>query len=283
MVHNAVIADTHKLSTHQLDAVKKTLEALESSEVEVSNNVKRLLKGVADVMDSDMRHIVRTLELPDAFVQTGVSLLHYVSRMLAFKFPDESIKVTVTQDGNQVRLVLEVSEGQYGDVEEVLESYGRVLLRKQPLSSVLTNKVQLMEWKQKLDISALELRITRDLYNNADGLLSEDVDALEEDVKTLHHLIGNGLRGYFALQHIVSRQEDAGPVKEALSLLQQKLSMKITQDDEEEVKNALSVIVQYEPAVFSEISDAVYGGSLPGKAENYLTSWIASLSGILPR
>ena len=263
----------------------KTLEALEFHQDAVGEDVKHLLKNLIDAMDSDHRHIVRSVVFPEVYCQAGMALLHYFGRIIKIKYPGVVFKLSVIQKGQMVKLVIEVPESYRMPIEETLEHYGQVLRGVQPLTLLVTESRDLMEFKQKLDLSALELRVTKDLFENADVNQSQTIQKLEEDVRQLHILVGNGVCGLYHLNELLhlSLQRSHKETRESMLVLINKLSGTISEKDENEVKEALQVILRRDPKVFEEIHNIVTGKTISGKTGGFLSSWVASLAGLMPR
>lgn len=272
------------LSSAQVDEIKQTIEALEHLQGQASDEVKSLIKGLADVFGSDSQHIVRSMTLPELYQQIGISLLHYFGRLVRFIHPTIPVVVRVTQDGNYVKFEVEAPEQHLATIEETLENYGFALRGQLPLNELLPDPAQLMEWKQKLDLSALEVKITRDLLESPDGVRDESLEAFGADARTLHHLVGIGISGVNALAVAIGSvlEENRASINGALLVLQKKLEGKITADDEAEIKEALETVLRQEPEVFKTIHNIAAGSLVSGRTADTLLSWIVSLSGVLP-
>lgn len=272
------------LSSEQVSDIKQTLNSLEHQK-DAGKEIKALLKGLIDSAGSDKQHIVRSMVFPEVYTQSGIALLHYFSRIVQLTHPDIDMEISVTQEGEGVTLSIEVAESDYKTVDEALENYGLALKGSMPLNAILSDPNHLMEWKQKLDLSALEVKITRDLMESPDTPHSQDIEALAEDAKTLHNLVGDGVSGLNALSVVIGSilEEDRHQINDALLLIQRKLSVKLTEEDEEEVKEALETILKHEPEIFEQIHDVVSGKTVSGGAADSLMSWIATLSGVMPR
>lgn len=265
--------------------IEKTVAALEAKQPEAEEEVKLLLKGLLDSIESDTSHIVRTVSLPLVYQQAGVGLLHYVSRILAFRCPDVPVKVAIIHDESFVKLRLEVPENKRSEIEAVVEDYSAVLKGAKPLNQLLSQTEHLMELKQKLDLSALEIRITRDIIENPDPENMDNIETLEAEIRQFHQLIGRGLSQVQVVSAVITSllEQERHKVQAALLVLQKKMDHVISESDEGVVKEALATILEHEPQFFNQIQDAISHSGTSGKIMDNLLSWASSLSTVMPR
>ncbi len=265
--------------------IEKTVAALEAKQPDAEQEVKLLLKGLLDSIESDTSHIVRTVSLPLVYQQAGISLLHYVTRILAFRCPDVPVKIALIHDESFIKLRIEMPEHKRAEVEAVVEDYSAVLKGAKPLNQLLSETAHIMELKQKLDLSALEIRITRDIIENPDPENINNIEALESDVRQFHQLIGRGLSQVQVVSAVITSllEQERHKVQAALLVLQKKMDHVISESDEGVIKEALATILEHEPQFFDQIQEAINHSGTSGKILDNLLSWASSLSNVMPR
>lgn len=279
------LAEDMGITPEQMKKLIKTLEALELRKGEPSESIQHLLKNLVDALESDHQHIVRGMVFPEGYDQPGIALLHYFGRIARQHYPDIALKVSVTQKNNFIKLVVTTPTSHRQTLEEMLEQYGQILQGALPLTTLAKQERHLMEFKQKLDLSALELRITKDLLEDNEIDEHQTLQLLEEGIRSLHALVGAGVRGLYHLNELLhlSLKKDHKETHEAMQRLLAKLSGLVTEKDEETIKADLLTIMQKDPAVFDEIYAIISSHTVSGKTGGFLSSWMASLSNILPR
>ena len=137
--------------------------------------------------------IERSLALPTAYQQGGLSLLASVSTVLRQQHPDIPIHCRLTHSGPMVRLLIDTPGGAREMVEQTLQAYGGVVAEHQPPAAWLIDPVQAHHLHQHLEDAATALRLTYDV-----SLRSEppDVPLPRTVAERLHHLrqlVGNAL------------------------------------------------------------------------------------------
>ena len=137
--------------------------------------------------------IERSLALPTAYQQGGLSLLASVSTVLRQQHPDIPIHCRLTHSGPMVRLLIDTPGGAREMVEQTLQAYGGVVAEHQPPAAWLVDPVQAHHLHQHLEDAATALRLTYDV-----SLRSEPPDVplpltVAERLHHLRQLVGNAL------------------------------------------------------------------------------------------
>jgi len=137
--------------------------------------------------------IERSLALPTAYQQAGLSLLTSVSTILRQQHPDLPIHCRLTHSGPTVRLLVDTPGEARETVEQTLQAYGGMLAEHQPPAAWLVDPVQAHHLRQHLEGAATALRLTYDV-----PLRSEPPDVplpltVAERLRHLRHLVGNAL------------------------------------------------------------------------------------------
>lgn len=137
-------------------------------------------------------YIERSLVLPAAYHQAGLSLLTYVGTILRQQHPDIPTHCRVEQFGLRLRLVVETSPEQRQTVEQTLQAYGGAVAELQTPAAWLVAPGQAQQLQQQLDIVATALCLRHDM-----DLQSEPPDVLlppgAAERRHVRQLIGNAL------------------------------------------------------------------------------------------
>ncbi|MDO7888176.1 hypothetical protein [Hymenobacter cheonanensis] len=107
--------------------------------------------------------IERAIEFPPQYYQAGVTALSNFGEVLRDKYPGINAKVRIEQEGNRVRMHIELPNGETDTVEEVLEKYFLVVSKKAPAESIFDNKLHAAKLEAKIDLLDAEVRSTERL------------------------------------------------------------------------------------------------------------------------
>jgi hypothetical protein len=261
-----------------------TVFALEEIEPEPIQNL-----GIDDVVE-------KCIEFPREYYQAGVGILSYFGEILRQKHPDLKAKVRIEQDGLIVRLHIESASGDKEIIEKTLQEYALVVSEKAPPESLLDDKLQIIALENKLEIANMEVRQTYQLLALSERNNSERIAHLEEEVSFLRQHIGRQLgqvseshrllaqqncaterlliahvhhADHLLIKDILAdtRQNDA--VLRALQLIDSKLEKGASQQDDEELREALTTIRDQEPTLFQDVGVALTN-VLYGVSGNYV-------------
>lgn len=101
--------------------------------------------------------IEKSIEFPSHLKQAGISILNNFARILDEDFPDTHAKIKIEQDGNLVRMIIESEDSEPKVIEEALEEYSLVMLGKKSPEDYTTDPVKLMEIKNELNITKVQI------------------------------------------------------------------------------------------------------------------------------
>jgi predicted RNA-binding Zn ribbon-like protein len=266
------------LPSHLLSDIKQLIADVGSDHQAAAKKLKSWLDNM-----SDKRHIVRTVTVKEAWNPAALSLLDFLYTYLQWKHADKDIRVSVEQSHEGLTVAITVPEALHDAVEASLEAYSLALRQKIPLSDLVSNKTHLIVFKQRLDLSVLELGLHGEESLGANPM--EAMTAQSRDVFALHAAVGESLSAVSQLRTIVKEllSSEKGKAKEALEVLAKRLEGVLAAEHEAEVKQALSALQAEEPDVFEQIRNLINQGSVSGKAGDYLYGWISAIAGTLPR
>ena len=258
---------------------------INKSEISICENC------LMDILDNEgiTTRIQRSLVFKPEHKQAGISILSYFSEVVNQKYPDINVKIKIEQEQSTVRMIVETPKGEIKKIEETLDQYGMVVQGQIPPNQLLHNPLEIMALEQKLERSALELRHTKELLDTAKIYNKENKEKifqLEDQVKSLHNIIGESLRGtksaHLLIRKLLDKYNSNDIVKDSLELIEKKISVGIKPSDKKEIKQTLESIKRENPKVLKELSDFVKG-SITGVGGNLLYSWIITVSNALPK
>ena len=96
-----------------------------------------------------------------------MTVLSNFGNILKQKYPNINARVRIEQEGNTVRMHVELPDGEVKVAEEVLDRYLKVVQEQEPPSSLLDNPLQVAMLEQKLEMVKLELRSNANMYQLA--------------------------------------------------------------------------------------------------------------------
>lgn len=276
---------TYLTSVEKAAQVKKIVEEALQNEAVANSEIAALLHSLLNNVESDQEHIVRGMELPSTYRMAGLSLLLFFTRLVELEHPHIKVKSITEQKDEWVKLILEVESKHRQTVENLLEHYSQALLRKKALNSVAKSDRALMELKKALDVSALEISLTKGIETEGLEEVSSHIESFGAEVEQLHQNVGRGLSNMSALQHVIISllSEEREAINKALLTLRDRLHLKMSAEDVEEIKAALLMVREHAPDTFEELRQIINKTSVSGAAGDMLYSWLASLSGVMPK
>lgn len=278
-------SSTYLTSVEKAAQVKKIVEEALKNQAIANSEIAALLHSLLNIAESDQEHIVRGMELPATYRMAGLSLLVFFTRLIELEHPTIKVTSITEQKDEWVKFILEVESKHRQTVENLLEHYSQALLRKKALNTVAKSDRALMELKKALDVSALEISLTKGI--EAEGLeeVSSHIESFGAEVEQLHQIVGRGLSNMNALQHVIISllSEEREVINKALLTLRDRLHLKMTAEDVEEIKAALLMVREHAPDTFEELRQIINKTSVSGAAGDVLYSWLASLSSVMPK
>lgn len=239
----------------------------------------------------DSTKIERVIKFTSENYQAGLSILCYFSEVVKKNYPGDNIEVRIIQEGLAVRLTIVTPEGKTESIEETLEDYGAVICGKKPISTLLTNELDILELKQQLRIASIQLEHKKELLEiekSHSRSSIERLETIEEKFDGLVNQIFKVIERKDTLQkeiNVLSRSlmnKHLKVVADAIKLLENKVAKGIKIEDETNVKNALSTIAKHEADVFEKINNIALG-AISSASGNLLYKWLVEITKLLPK
>ena len=234
----------------------------------------------------DLPAIERAIEFPPEYKQAGIGILSYFSEVLAKKYPNEDIRVSILQAGNKVTLRIETMAGDIEEIERTLEDYGLVVSGRLPVEEFTEDRELIRDLKMKLEVANLELRLRREAYLEQRQSYEKRVAALEDQVNNLHALVSAGLTHSTALAALIEKVSSTQPLsqnlKQSLQVIARLSKSDHSVDREQEMAKALRTVKDEGPSVYERLLQS--WEAIPANtAANVATPWVINLLNSLPR
>ena len=228
----------------------------------------------------------RTIRFEPQFAQAGISVLSNFARVISQKYPDVPVEVSIEQDGVNVYLTIITPTGEMERIQEALDQYGQVVQGSLSPNEFLPNPMQAQELKTKLEISALELRMTKELHAEVSLQQAARIESLESQVSQLNNLIGNSLSSSSSLHSVTmvlaQAKNKETEIERAVAVLLKSLcdtSQSISIDRQ---KNALETIKEKDQNLYNDIRDVVKN-TIANIGASAATGWLGVVFNSLPK
>ncbi len=146
----------------------------------VSLMVQVFSSGLVFQVDTERNpnRIIRLIEFPPEYHQSGVSILNYFGTVLRKKYPENRAKIRIEQDGLKVTMTIDPLQGEREVIEKTLTEYGLVITGNMTPEKFTEDPLLVIELKSQLRIAKAQVETQRDLigYQRAEtGKLLEMV------------------------------------------------------------------------------------------------------------
>lgn len=228
----------------------------------------------------------RTIEFKPEQTQAGLSILSYFSKVFNQKYPDASVTVKIEQNQNSVSMEVKTPEGYVDRVEQTLDQYGLVVLGQIPPEKFLSDPIHALELKNKLELSSLELRMTKELHHNISTLQTERIRSLEVQVSQLHALVGSGISQssdlHSLLKALIRSTSRDSQVDRAIGVLIESIARGVYSESDKKANDAITTIATKDPKLLKHIQD-IAKGAIGGATGDLASSWILAFINALPK
>ena len=246
--------------------------------------------------------IERTIEFAPEHYQAGVGLLSYFGEVLRQKDPNTKAKVRIEQDGRFVRLHIESPTGEIETIEKELDQYALVISNQAPPESLFENRAHIMRLEHSLEMMSHQVKMAKDLKELTEGLHTQRVNNLEEQVDFLKKQVAAQLLQTGQVINLVAQQSNSHEQIQMALLTQSGLFFKdILQeasgnqrlaeavndlrhnllsgmaiiDVEDKLEAALTTIKETKPGFLGRILKELEGAAYKASASSTVT-WVAT-------
>jgi CheY-like chemotaxis protein len=228
--------------------------------------------------------IKRSITFPPEFKEAGVSILGYFSHVLAVKYPDIDVGVTIEQLGNRVTLIVATPEGEKERIERELNNYGLVVKGQLTPDQYFDSPREVMALEHKLELAALEVRQTKDMLYSERRQYDARIHSLERHMETLGNVLSMDRRTNLELIRALREiaKESSRVAAESINNIIKGIQKGITEDDRDFITRQLLTIRKEDTTLIGRIERLVLKGAVQGAAGNFLFAWLQSLPRLFP-
>jgi len=249
------------------------------------------LEGICFVLNDDIHNardgiITRSIEFAPEHKQVGVSILSYFGQVLQQKYPNIEARVKIEQKGNLVTLIVNTAAGEVSRMEESLDLFGKVVCGKEPPSALLSDSNHVQELKTKLEIAALELRLTKEHYIERDKTQEDRIKHMESEINFIREYIGTSLmqrdRVYDFVDSLIERSINGSDVSNTLKTIAGILVHGNLEQSETYMKDALTELKVFDKGVFQQFIDFVLN-MMANASGNVIGAWLLRIIDSMPK
>ena len=183
-------------------------------------------------------------------------------------------------------LTINYPDGSEETITQLLNHYGMVVRGKEEVESLLSDPIQVMALKHKLELAAIELRHTRDLLALERTNSIVRFESLEAEVQYLKQQLSlqlsstsnNAKQLIDALNHHlknVANDPLMGIVKELVD--------SVVQQDKESLELAVAQLSDKSPSLLERVHTFMLTNAAGGVIGNYVYDWLKIVWPILPK
>lgn len=235
-----------------------------------------------------LSNIVREINFPPEYQQAGLAILNYFSAILADKYPDIPVAVSIKQEPNLVTLVITLPDGTEDIIAKALNDYGLVVTGQMTAKEFVKDDLKVLALEQKLELAALEIRQSREILRIQDQYSEKRIGTLEAEVKNLYTLLGREFTSREKLQEgfvqlSESLVQTSGNAGTQLTTLLAALSQAISDRNAESTKIILEDIQAASPDLFDQLGEFFLNAATSGVIGNAVYDWIKVFLPLVPK
>ncbi len=278
------LSDKHE---DQIDEELKRLRENSENETRITVFIIRFLVGrtlyeeAADSLaSSDSRgkdKITRSIEFSPEVKQAGISILSYFGTIIDRRYPDSEVTVRIEQQGNTVILIVETPTGEVETIERELDSYGKVITGEQSVDEYSSDPMEVLMIKNKLEITQLELRQTKELLHTERAQYEKRIENLEDNVSFMRSIFDKTQQDAEKARKILGKialDAQSNIAQTFLELVE--ILVNFEKSNKMEIEEKIAVIHKEQPSLIDKLNELLIKGSIQGAAGNAL--WAALIA-----
>ncbi len=239
-----------RLKDKELKSQKHTNDKLELKIKDSSQLIEALKSEIGELKSTKSENkIIRSINFKPEHRQAGLSILSYFSEIIAQKYPDKTISVSIEQIEKTVRLTIVTADGDKEIIEEALEAYGKVIIGDLSPEKLLANAVYLAQLEHKLELAHVEIRSCERLLKIKDDSILD----LKESFQVLVCINKNNQQ---ALDNAIGKIGDNKEVLAVIDLIKSlEKNESLTEKEIDCVEDAIKIVYKESPGAAQEIRD----------------------------
>jgi hypothetical protein len=186
---------------------------------------------------------------------------------------------TIEQSGTNVTLIVRTPEGEEERIERELEEYGLVVTGQITPEAYISDPIEAMRLRQKLEIASLEVRQTKELLSLANEQYGARIASLERQNELLMKMLDKGsYERHELVKALTTLSLDATEnSKVALDGLIDIIERGASDDDIEVIKEQLETLKGNDGTLFERLQTLVWTGAIQGASGNFVYSLLKNL------
>jgi hypothetical protein len=242
------------------------------------------------IAERDYIDIIKEINFPKEYTQTGISILNYFGEVVIDKYSDVDISISIQQLRNKVIMVIQTPDNYQEIIEEDLHNYGQVVLGYQDITTFTKKTDEILKLDNKLKISMIELQsINNQIQVNLDNtkqllisekdkntLLQQQISSQCENFEFMKNIFINEKKEKKKLLKLIQQIEENSNKKEQLFI--HNLLEYIASGNKELVMKEIETIKIQEPTLFNKINELIIKGGVQGASGNYFFAFLQELS-----
>ena len=232
--------------------------------------------------------IQREIRFEPEHQQAGIAVLSYFSAILHQKAPSLDATVSISQHGDTVTLLIRHRDGQSEEITRLLSEYGTVIRGDLAPEEFLSNPLQALALKSKLELAQLEIRQTRELLATERSFALREVALVRSEVDHLRQLIasvladGRQVRAQ-AIELVATHLKLTSSHSTSQRRVIDHLVEAIVNQNKEAVRQNAAVLISEDRDLSDRLWDFLMSSSFGGVIGNYAYDWLKLLYPILPK
>jgi hypothetical protein len=228
----------------------------------------------------------RSIIFPPEYKQSGVAILSYFAEVVARKYPDDDVRVTILQSGPTVTLRIETPEGDIEEIERTLEQYGLVVTGQLPIDRFTDDRELIRDLKTRIEVTNLELKLRKEAFLDQKAQYEERVVSLEDQVQNLYSLVSTGLDHSTSLSAVIGSVASMGTCNaraaQSLETIARLMAQAQAPQNEAVLNDAFATVKKEAPSLYSRLLATLQ--SIPANImANLATPWVQAFINSLPK
>lgn len=259
---------------------------------EMVDDIKVLItiSGIEDdivLPDFSQTEIFRSIAFEPEHIQAGISILSYFGEVLKQKYTDIEAKIRIERHDDIVTLIIESDIGVIEKIEKTLNAYGEVVTGSSNASSILDNDVDIERLEMKLEMSAMEIRHNQkiiNMYERDKNKTENRITSLEEQVISLHKLLGKSLKGSnkIAISSLALSHANTSLMESHLQHIKELLNSPPSEASSQEIISTLNKIKDEDSSYLAAVKD-LFINSAYGITGNSAYDFLLTLINSVPK
>lgn len=134
--------------------------------------------------------INKSIEFPPEYHQAGIGILNFFSTYLNENYPNQNATVRIEQNGLNVRMVVESSDGNSEVIEKALHEYELIMSGSENATKFTQNDKLILDLRNEVRVANFRIESQQDIIS----LQNSKLQSSESRIDVLLGLVGEGLK-----------------------------------------------------------------------------------------